>query len=132
SGPLVLVIDNSWASATDWQQRIDTASTLIDDAESRDVPIALVLTADRQHDAVPVDAATARNRLAAAEARPLPADRAAAVASLRIALDGTAPGTLAFISDGMASGETDETVAALQSLVPADFRLIASDGASAV
>ncbi|GAA4176398.1 DUF4159 domain-containing protein [Shinella granuli] len=132
SGPLVLVIDNSWASATDWQQRIDTASTLIDDAESRDVPIALVLTADRQHDAVPVDAATARNRLAAAEARPLPADRAAAVASLRTALDGTAPGTLAFISDGMASGETDETVAALQSLVPADFRLIASDGASAV
>ena len=132
SGPLVLVVDNTWASATDWQQRLDTASMLIDDAESRDVPISLVLTAERQHDAVPVDAATARNRLAAAEVRPLPADRAATVASLRTALDGTAPGTLAFISDGMASGETDEAVAALQALAPADFRIVAGDGAPAV
>lgn len=132
SGPLTLVIDNSWASATDWQRRVETAATLIDDAESRDVPIALVLTADRQHDAVPVDAATARNRLAAAEPRPLPADRAAAIASLRTALDGTAPGTLAFLSDGMAGGETDDTVSALQALAPAEFRLIEGDGASAV
>ncbi len=132
TGPLVLVVDNSWASATDWQRRVDTASTLIDDAESRDLPISLVLTADRQHDAVPVDAATARNRLAAAEPRPLPADRAAAVASLSTALDGTAPGTIAFISDGMATGETDETVAALQALSPAEFRMIQGDGASAV
>lgn len=132
SGPLALVIDNSWASATDWQRRVETAATLIDDAESRDVPIALVLTADRQHDAVPVDAATARNRLAAAEPRPLPADRAAAIASLRTALDGTAPGTLALLSDGMAGGETDDTVSALQALAPAEFRLIEGDGASAV
>ncbi|MDP9590932.1 UNVERIFIED_ORG: hypothetical protein J2W19_003507 [Shinella zoogloeoides] len=132
SGPLALVVDNSWASATDWQNRVDTAATLIDDAESRNVPIALVLTADRQHDAVPVDAATARTRLAAAEPRPLPADRTAAIASLRTALDGAAPGTLAFISDGMAGSETDETVAALQGLSPADFRLIEGDGAAAV
>ncbi len=132
SGPLVLVMDNSWASATDWEQRAGTAATLIDDAESRDVPVSLVLTADRQHDAVPVDALTARNRLAAAGPRPLPADRAAALAALRTALDGTAPGTLAFISDGMASGESDDTVAALQALSPAEFRLIAGDGAPAV
>ena len=132
SGQLVLVVDNSWAAATDWQQRVDTASALIDDAESRDVPVSLVLTADRQHDAVPVDAVTARNRLAAAEPRPLPADRAAAIASLRTALDGAAPGTIAFITDGMATGETDDTAATLQTLSPAEFRLIASDGAPAV
>uniref|UniRef100_UPI00289E5308 BatA domain-containing protein n=1 Tax=Shinella sp. TaxID=1870904 RepID=UPI00289E5308 len=45
SGPLALVVDNTWASATDWQNRVDTAATLIDDAESRNVPIALMLTA---------------------------------------------------------------------------------------
>jgi hypothetical protein len=128
SGPLALVIDNSWASATDWQRRVETASALIDDAESRDLPIALLLTADRQHDAVPVDAATARNRLAAAEPRPLPTERNAAVASLSTALGGTPPGTLAFISDGMAAGETDETVTALQALSPAEFRLVEGDG----
>ena len=132
SGPLALVLDNSWASATDWQRRVETASALIDDAESRDLPIALVLTADRQHDAAPVDAATARNRLAAAEPRPLPADRASAVASLRTALDGTAPGTIAFLSDGMAGSGTDDTVSALQALSPAEFRLIQGDGGAAV
>ncbi|UDF28601.1 UNVERIFIED_ORG: DUF4159 domain-containing protein [Roseateles sp. XES5] len=132
NGPLVLVLDNSWASATDWPRRVETAEALIDDAESRDVPISLVLTADRQHDAVPVDAATARNRLAAAEPRPLPAGRAAAIAALRTALDGTAPGTLAFLSDGIADGETDDAVTALQALSPANFRLIEGDGAAAV
>ncbi|WP_242217437.1 DUF4159 domain-containing protein [Shinella zoogloeoides] len=131
-GPLVLVVDNSWAAATDWKQRAETASALIDDAESRDLPVSLVLTADRTHDAVPVDAVTARNRLAAAGPRPLPAERDAAVAALRTALDGTAPGTLAFITDGMASGGADDTVAALKALLPAEFRLIAGDGASAV
>jgi len=132
NGPLVLVLDNSWAAASDWPRRVETAGMLIDDAESRDLPISLVLTAERQHDAVPVDAATARTRLAAAEPRPLPADRAGAVAALRTALAGTAPGTLAFITDGMAGGEKDDTVATLQALSPADFRLIAGDGAPAV
>lgn len=131
-GPLVLVVDNSWAAATDWKQRVETASMLIDDAEGRDLPVSLVLTADRQQDAVPVDAVTARNRLAAAEPRPLPADRKAAVAALRTALDGASPGTIAFITDGMAGEATDDTVAALQALSPADFRLIAGDGAPAV
>jgi hypothetical protein len=131
-GPLALVVDNSWASATDWQRRIDTASMLIDDAEGRDLPISLVFTADRQHDAVPVDAATARNRLAAAEPRPLPAARDAAIAALATALDGTAPGTVAFLSDGIATSETDETIQKLYALSPADVRLIEGDGLAAV
>ena len=131
-GPLVLVIDNTWASATDWQRRVDTAAALIDDAEGRDLPISLVFTAERQHDAGPVDAATARTRLAAAEPRPLPADRTQALAALRTALDGAAPGTLAFLSDGMAAGEEDDTLAALQALAPADLRLITGDGLAAV
>ena len=131
-GPLALVIDNSWATATDWQRRIDTASALIDDAEARNMPIAMVFTADRLHNGVPVDAATARERLTAAEARPLPADRAAAVTALGSGLDGTAPGTIAFLSDGIAGGEEDGTIAALQALSPAQIRLIEGDGSDAV
>ena len=132
SGPLVLVIDNSWAAAADWQRRVDTASALIDDAEARDLPISLVFTAERRHDAVPADAATARTRLAASQARPLPADRTAALAALKTALAGIAPGTLAFLSDGIAAGERDDTVAALEGLQPAELRLIEGDGRGAV
>ncbi len=128
SGPLVLVIDNSWAAAGDWQRRIDTANAMVDDAEARDLPISVVFTVDRQNDAVPADAATARTRLAAAQPRPLPAHRAQAVAALQTALAGTQPGTLAFLSDGIAGSEADDTVAALQALRPAQLRLVEGDG----
>lgn len=132
SGPLVLVIDNSWASAADWQRRVDTASALIDDAEARDLPISILFTVERQHDAVPTDAATARTRLAAAQARPLPASREPALAALKAALAGTTPGTLAFLTDGIAGGDSDGTLSALKALQPTDFRLIEGDGRGAV
>lgn len=132
SGPLALVIDNSWAAAGDWQRRVDTASAMIDDAEARDLPISIVFTVDRQHDAVPTDAATARTRLTAAQPRPLPANRDAAVAALRTALEGTAPGTLAFLSDGIAGTADDGTLAALKALQPSQFRLVEGDGRNAV
>ncbi len=128
SGPLVLVIDNSWAAAGDWQRRIDTANAMVDDAEARDLPISVVFTVDRQNDAVPADAATARTRLAAAQPRPLPAHRTQAVAALQTALAGTQPGTLAFLSDGIAGSEADDTIAALQALRPAQLRLVEGDG----
>ncbi|MCP8894011.1 DUF4159 domain-containing protein [Shinella daejeonensis] len=132
NGPLALVMDNSWASATDWPARVTAAEALISDAEARDLPVALVLTAERRQDAVPVDAATARKHLAAAAPRPLPADRIPAIAALRTALDGTTPGTLAFIGDGIAGEDDEDPVAALLSLAPAEFRLIEADGASAL
>ncbi|MBD9373100.1 DUF4159 domain-containing protein [Rhizobium sp. ARZ01] len=135
SGPLVLVIDNSWASAADWQRRVDTASALIDDAEARNLPISIIFTVERGHDAVPTDAATARTRLAAAQARPLPASRGTALAALTTALEGTTPGTLAFLSDGIAGDDSDNsdgTLAALKALQPADFRLIEGDGRATV
>lgn len=132
SGPLVLVIDNSWAAAGDWQRRLDTASAMIDDAEARDLPISVVFTVDRRHDAVPTDAATARTRLAAAQPRPLPAQREQAVAALKTALTDTPPGTLAFLSDGIAGSEDDGTISALQALQPAQLRLVEGDGRSTI
>ncbi|MDR6757700.1 hypothetical protein J2Y48_002997 [Mycoplana sp. BE70] len=128
AGPLVLVIDNSWATATDWQRRVDTASALIDDAEARNVPVSIVFTAERHHDAVPSDAATARTRLAATQALPLPANRDSALAALKTALANTPPGTLAFLSDGIAGGDDDGTLSALKALQPANLRLIEGDG----
>ncbi|WP_434064158.1 DUF4159 domain-containing protein [Pararhizobium gei] len=131
NGPLALVIDNSWATATDWERRVETAEAMITDAEAKDLPVAIVFTADTEHNAVPASAAAARNRLAAAAPQPLQPDRMAAVDALRAALDGTAPGTLAFLSDGMETGDR-EVMNALASLAPASFRLIEGDGEQAV
>ncbi|NHT76388.1 DUF4159 domain-containing protein [Rhizobiaceae bacterium CRRU44] len=131
AGPLALVIDNGWATANDWERRVRTADALITEAESADVPVSIVFSADRENDGVPGTATAARTRLAAAAPRPLRPNRTEAVAALRTGLDGTRPGTLAFISDGIASGD-DTVMRDLASLSPQSLRLIESDGGDAI
>ncbi|OJF99006.1 RNA-binding protein [Rhizobium sp. 58] len=130
-GPLVLLIDNSWATASDWERRVETADALIGDAEARDLPVSIAFTTDREHNAVPASAATARNRLAAAAPQPLRADCKTAVEAITTALDATRIGTLAFLSDGIATGD-DTAMTDLASLAPQNLRLIAGDGEQAL
>ncbi len=131
NGPLALVIDNSWATATDWERRVATAEALIGDAESKDLPVSIVFTADSEHNAVPGSAMVARTRMAAASPQPLRPDREAAVNALRTALNGTAPGTLAFLSDGIDAGDT-KVMAELAALSPENLRLIEGSNDQAV
>lgn len=130
-GPLAIVVDNSWATATDWEQRVDAVSTLIDDAEARDLAVAIAFTGDRQHDATPGSAAKARTRLAAAAPIPLAVDRAPAIAALKTAFEGAKPGTLAFVSDGIETSD-QKTLAALSGVGAAELRLIEADGSRTV
>ncbi len=132
SGPLVLVIDNSWATATDWDRRVATAQSLIDDAESQDLPVSLSFTSDAQNDAIPTTAVIARERLSAAEPKPLVGDRARAIDALQQALAGTTPGTLAFLTDGIRNAEDEATVSRLGSLQPAELRIMQGEGTGAV
>ncbi|MBP2558249.1 hypothetical protein J2857_001000 [Neorhizobium galegae] len=131
-GPLVLVVDNGWATAADWERRVQTANLLIDDAESADVPVSITFTADASHEAVPGTAAAARDKLTAANPKPLVPDRARAAQAVREAMNGTPPGTLAILSDGMAAAGDNEAMSALAALSPAEMRLIEGDGHSAV
>ncbi|MCM2291194.1 DUF4159 domain-containing protein [Allorhizobium sp. BGMRC 0089] len=135
TGPLALVIDNSWASVADWDQRMTAARTLVDEAEAANQPISLVLTANPDQDAAPQDAATIRERLQAAEPRPLVAERARAITALAAALKGRTPGTVAFITDGIAGPagtDKESALASLSALKPADLRLIEDDGKAAI
>lgn len=120
AGPLALVIDNDWAAAPDWPDRVATAENLIAEANRNDVPVSLTLTASPTNDPVPVSADTALTRLKAAEPRPLEADRKAAFVSLQTALQNTRPGTLAFISSGVAAPDDADFSAMAASLRPAD------------
>jgi len=132
NGPLVLFVDNSWASAPDWDRRAQTAEALIDDAEQGGVPVSVAFTADQSHDAVTGTAAAARDRLHAANPQPLPADRERALQAVRTALAGARPGTLAFLSDGIAAKDNDDIVSQLAALQPADLRIIEGDGKETV
>ncbi|HEV7320608.1 MAG TPA: DUF4159 domain-containing protein [Ensifer sp.] len=131
TGPLALVIDNSWATVADWDKRVETASAMIDDAEAKDLPVSIVFTTDRQHDATSTSAAAARERLGAAQPQPLPAERGPALAAMKTALSGTPPGTLAFLSDGIETGD-GETMRQVAELGAANVRRIEGNGESAI
>jgi hypothetical protein len=110
-GPLLIVLDDGWASAADWPDRVAAAGAAIATAERTDRPVALLATAqsaDGRAPAIegPMPPAAARARLAALVPLPWPTDRAATAR----ALDGWhQPGTaVLFIDNGLteALGET--------------------------
>lgn len=105
---LALVVDNGWASAPDWDRRVATAERLIDDAGVNSLPILLAFTAERPNaDIGPFDPQTARDRLRAAEPRPVPVDRPAVYTRVASALEGMPAASVAVLSDGLAA-EGDE------------------------
>lgn len=120
AGPLALVIDNDWAAAPDWLDRVATAEALIEQAGRNDVPVSLTLTAEPTNDPVPTSADAAMTRLKAAEPRPLEADRKTAFASLATALGTTQPGTLAFVSSGIKAAKDEDFTSLAASLKPAE------------
>jgi hypothetical protein len=132
AGPLLLVMDNSWAAANDWEDRVRAAEDLIGQAEDAGLPVSLALTAETRQDVTPKDAAEARTVLTAARPKPVPPVRQALGDLLRPAFATAAPGTLAYVSDGVSLSEKDETMAVFQSLKPAEIRLLTARGDAAL
>ncbi|MCB8838281.1 DUF4159 domain-containing protein [Aurantimonas sp. VKM B-3413] len=133
SGPLALVVDNGWASGGDWDARRQAAEDLIRQAGEAGRPVALAFTADgAANDAAPAESTTALERLAAAEPRPIPTDRAAAVERLANGLGGQTPGSLVFLSDGLDSPDARAAADGLAALAPAQAILYTPDIAGLV
>jgi hypothetical protein len=104
SGPVLLVVDNGWASASDWPRRMQAASTVLDRVERTGRQAALLPTA-RDESAAALQASAAmpvadlRARLAALHPEPWPPDRETATAALRA---WNHPGSTAvYIGDGL-------------------------------
>ena len=117
SGPLIVVIDNGWAAATSWEERIAAARAILESADRRNQPAVLVTTAPSATlSDQPLQMMPAREVLAQtlqATPQPWPTDRAAAalrVSSLKV--NGGASAT--WFSDGVDSPGGAELAAALQ------------------
>lgn len=108
-GPLAIVIDNGWAAAEDWPQRVNAAQKLIDDASAADAPIYIIGTAEAANAEIgPYDGTRASERLQAVQPRPLPVDRKAAFERLVATIPQDAKIRLAFMNDGLAApGDTE-------------------------
>lgn len=121
TGPVLLVIDNGWAAASDWPRRLAAATRVIDAAGRAGRQVALLATAPDATGAPPAATALlpgdeARRRLAALRPLPWPVDRGAAATALA-AWHGK--GGAVYLADGIAQGSGwDDFVPALAAIGP--------------
>jgi hypothetical protein len=107
TGPVLLVVDNGWASAADWSRRMQAAGSVLDRAQRNGRQAALLVTAADQSGAAPIatppmPVADLRAKLATLHPEPWPVDRAAAATALA---GWTSPGTaVAYLADGLTHG----------------------------
>ncbi len=119
NGPLLLVLDDGWAAASDWTARLQAAGGALDRAERDGRPVRLLTTSRSEADQPPrltpaLPVTELRTRLAALRPKPWPPDRADAAAALK----GLNVGAVTYIADGVASGGDDAFAAALAAAGP--------------
>ncbi|MBK1668765.1 hypothetical protein CKO28_12065 [Rhodovibrio sodomensis] len=120
SGPLVLVIDNGWASAKTWSERMQVAEAQLDRAAREQRRVRLLTTAPARPDA-PLAASDllrperARERIRALQPHPWPSDYAAARSVVEdLQIDGSAH--VVWLNDGLQTPETEALASRLQRL----------------
>ncbi len=112
SGPLLIVMDGTWADARDWSRRIDRADALLDEASRAGRTAAVVTLTDLPEEAVPFQAADAWARqLPNVAPRPWLPD-AARVRSWSAGLEGEFH--TFWMSDGLAADWRDDVLTSLE------------------
>lgn len=124
-GPVLIAIDNGWASGRDWEDRQQSALSLVDEAADAGRTVLLLETAAVDAGSrEPVDPDTARTRLQSLVNLPLKPDHAAAAAAARQIISEQAPGSVFFLSDGLSrpeSGQFAQALSAAQGQISLQF-----------
>ena len=104
-GPVVVFVDNDWAAASRWPERVNMIDRIIAQAESKGRPVIVAGTAATTK--LPVlkiqSPADARSTAAALTPEPFAPDRSAAVTALKTALDqaGAKNPSIIWLQDGI-------------------------------
>ncbi len=108
TGPLLVVVDNGWASAAHWQTTIETAHRIVALAEDASRPVALLATAEPANQSLlPTDSDAVSQRLDALTPRPWPARYADLAPALKAAAANAGFGGAAWLSDGLGGDSAD-------------------------
>ena len=122
-GPLLMVIDDGWASAASSDQVHRTALAMLSVAGEKGRPVTVVRTTDLEDVSLePMSVAEASGLLEAGTNRPARPDHALAAQRIRSAIAATGFGETVFFSDGLA--RSDRTRGLLDSLASIDGPLL--------
>src|SRR5687768_11308707 len=105
-GPMLVVLDDGWAAARDWQKRLDYLDGAFEAAEQGRRTLALATTAPRaRHAEIRLEPASSlRSRLAALAPSSLEPDRQAALERLKTAFADAGALDVVWLSDGIDYG----------------------------
>lgn len=111
NGPVVVVIDNGWASAKNWDSKMNAMVELIDRAEREERPIVLLPTTTtsserRTNITTPLPAGEALELAQGIQPHPWPIERMKALETLQ-SLDLGTSAHIVWLSDGIADAESD-------------------------
>ena len=104
AGPLVLLVDDGFAAAPDWDLRVAAAGERLGEAGRAGRPAALAALSDGPRALVPGTAAAALDRLRALKPAPYLVDRAAALPAVRDFAAAHPDADIVWIADGLENG----------------------------
>ncbi len=116
--PLLLVVDDTWAAAKDWDKRRAMITEILDGATSAGAPVILAATTPRlrPQPLEPLAAADARAAAAALTPRAADPDRDGLVSALKEKFAATAALRVIWLSDGVDDGKAQAFATGLASL----------------
>ena len=131
-GPLLIVMDNGWASAPRWNELTSAADSALDTA-SRDTPTHLLLTAPRTLNSDPNERLTRAEmgrRIASLEPLSWSTDRDDALE--RLTESGLKPQRILWATDGIDMGSGADFARALSDIAPLSIYAAPPTGAAAI
>ncbi len=122
SGSLVLILDNGWASASDWILRLKFAEQAIESAKER--PIYVRGTAENPSAIIPVSSAAAFEKLRGLTPQAFTPDRQLQFASMVKFLDTQKDAEIVWISDGLSLKAEDASFSELVNALGDDAKRV--------
>jgi hypothetical protein len=117
SAPLLVLIDDGWAAAATWDERLRTADELIARAEADDRGVALLPLSEINRDLSLQVAGAARVALKQIKPKPHAVDRSAALPLIARFLKSSPKVELLWLTDGVDLGKGAEFVAGLKRVI---------------
>jgi hypothetical protein len=125
-GPLLIVMDDAWSAAPDWERRVAAAALRIEAARQKSMTVAVAAISDAGRDLVPADASGALQRLRALKPVPYTPDRLAEVPAIARFVTAWPKASIVWIADALERGGALAFAEKLKAL-PVDTTLVSTD-----
>lgn len=127
-GSLLLYVDNGWTAGRDWEQRKKTALQIINEADETSRPVILVLASEStKSDLAANNAATARERVLAAQAHPVAGNDSEILQHIVSQVDAQTIGNVIWLSGGLTGKETSGPLTSFASLADNNATVFSPD-----